>query len=219
MDQTLAVFIVALLVLALIAFLLIRAQNRNSGAQATVTLGDFFTAEVKLEPTNTESAGDAIQQAARERGEPPPPDVAAVAPTLTRLARVLWVDDNPDNNLYETIALERLGRFVIKTTSTEAAERYLDALNVDMIITDLGRGPNSQAGHDLIRRVRAGGRTLPIIVYTLNAEPKRNALISMGADAVVDLPYDLVREVNAHLPCQRRRMMPARRGSGGRRLQ
>lgn len=197
MDQTLAFFIVAVLTLALIAVLLIRAQNRAGGAQATVALGDLFKAEVKLDAANRQSADDAIQQAAREHDQPAPPPIEASTPPLTRLTRVLWVDDNPDNNLYETIALERLGRLVTKATSTDAAERYLRALDFDLIITDLGRGGDPHAGRDLIRRIRAGGRRLPVIVYTAGAERKRGALLADGADAVVDLPYDLVREVNA----------------------
>jgi CheY-like chemotaxis protein len=199
MDRTLALFIIAVLVLALIAVLLIRAQNRNGGAQASLSLGDLFKADVRIDSANTKSVDEAIRQAAKELGKPVPPSVADSAPAFTRLTRVLWVDDNPDANLYETIALERLGRLVTKATSTEAAERYLRALDFDLIITNLGRGRERQAGRELIVRVRANGGKLPIIVYTVDAEPKRRALLAAGANAVVDLPDELVRAVDAHL--------------------
>jgi hypothetical protein len=42
-------------------------------------------------------AEDAVRRAAEERGEAV--DVSPVQDTSTRLARVFWVDDNPDNNL------------------------------------------------------------------------------------------------------------------------
>jgi CheY-like chemotaxis protein len=200
MDQTLALFIIALVVVALIAVLLLRSQNRNGGARAVFTLGDLFSAEVQLEPRNTQSADNAVQQAARERGEPAVEHLDATGSTVTRLARVLWVDDNPDNNLYETIALEQLGRFVTKATSTEAALRYLSALDFALIITDLGRGLDRHAGEDLIRRVRSAGRALPVIVSTTDAASRRPGLLGHGADAVVDSPHELIRAVNDHVP-------------------
>jgi PleD family two-component response regulator len=104
----------------------------------SLSFGDLFQAEITLDERSTALAEEAVRRAAEERGESV--DVSPVQDTSTRLARVLWVDDNPDNNFYETVALERLGRFVTKTTSTSAALRYLAELPFSLVITDVGRG-------------------------------------------------------------------------------
>ncbi|HZU16810.1 MAG TPA: response regulator [Candidatus Dormibacteraeota bacterium] len=116
------------------------------------------------------------------------------------LARLLRVDDHPDHNCYETVALERIGILVTVATSTEAARFYLQQLPFDLLITDLGRGAEPKAGRDLLRRVRATRPELPVIVYTWKAEPVRAGLLAEGAAAVVDLPGDLVVAVQAHRP-------------------
>jgi CheY-like chemotaxis protein len=197
MNTTFAALLFGVAVLIVVAILLWRAGDRGAGAKVSLSFGQIFEAEITLDQKNASSAESAVLRAAEERGEA----VAAspVRTTSTRLARLLWVDDNPDNNLYETVALEQLGRFITKTTSTEAAMRYLDELPFSLIITDVERGNDRRAGEELIRRVRATGRTVPIIVYTLGAAAQRDHLRGLGADAVVDMPDDLVSEVNAQL--------------------
>jgi CheY-like chemotaxis protein len=197
MDTTVAALLFGIAVLIVAAIVLWRTGNRGGGAKVSLSFGDLFQAEIALDERNTALAEDAVRRAAEERGEAV--DVSPVQDTSTRLARVLWVDDNPDNNLYETVALEQLGRFVTKTTSTSAALRYLAELPFSLVITDVGRGSDPRAADDLIRRVRANDKALPIVVYTMGADAQRDRLRKLGADEVVDLPDDLIRQVNAHL--------------------
>ncbi|MBO2450746.1 response regulator [Actinomadura barringtoniae] len=185
--------------LVVIAVLLWRSQSHGGGAEASISLGEIFTAAVKLEPQDASSADAAVRRAARERGEPEPRTQTVMTASTTKLARILWVDDYPDGNLYETVALEQLGKFVTKATSTAAALRYLDELDFALIITDVGRDGDHQAGKDLIRRVRSGGHTLPIVVYTVGAARRRAALLEAGADAVVHMPDELVHDVTSRL--------------------
>jgi CheY-like chemotaxis protein len=197
MNTTVAALLFGIAVLIVVAILLWRAGDRGTGAKVSLSFGQLFEAQITLDQKNASSAENAVRKAADERGE-----VVTASPvrtTSTRLARLLWVDDNPDNNLYETVALEQLGRFITKTTSTEAAMRYLDELPISLIITDVGRGNDPRAGEELIRRIRAAGRTLPIVVYTLGAAAQRDQLRGLGADAVVDMPDELIREVNTRL--------------------
>jgi len=196
MDATLAALIFGLAALAVGAVLLWRSQNRGGHAEASWSFGELFTTTVKLGPGDTASAENAVAQAAKQRGETPEAAAESIARTATRLARVLWVDDLPDNNLYETVALENLGRFVTKATSTEAGLTYLEEMDFALVITDLGRGHDRHAGEEFIRLVRARGRKEPIVVYTVGAAGKRAALVAAGADAVVDRPSDLIREVD-----------------------
>lgn len=205
MDPTLAGLIFGLASLVVVAVLLWRSQSRGGKAKASWSFGELFTTTVELGPADTASAENAVEQAATQRGETPDSSSEPIARTVTRLARVLWVDDLPDNNLFETVALENLGRFVTKTTSTEAALIYLEEMDFALVITDLGRGHDRHAGQEFVRLVRASGRTVPIVVYAVGAADKRTTLIATGADAVVDKPSELIREVDALLDAASRR--------------
>ena len=93
----------------------------------------------------------------------------AVSPrTVRRLAnaRVLWVDDKPDNNRYEREALEALGiRFVTARSTQEAMER-LQRQHFDVIISDMGRDQDQFAGYTLLDQTRSEGYTGPFIIYS-----------------------------------------------------
>ncbi|MGH8909058.1 MAG: response regulator [Egibacteraceae bacterium] len=159
----------------------------------------MLTAEFEFDAAAREAAKESIRQAAEQRGEN---DVSnaerKIDETATvRLARLLWVDDNPDNNLYETVALEQLGLLVTKAASTDAGLFYLSRLPYSLAITDLGRDEGPEAGLDFIRQAMTAYPHLPVIVYTMNAEATQAKLIGEGASAVVDQPGDLVSAVLA----------------------
>jgi PleD family two-component response regulator len=74
-------------------------------------------------------------------------------PSTIRLRRILWVDDKPDQNLYETLALEQLGLAITKATASRAAFSYLGAQSYRVVITDLGR-PGDMRRHRLRARAQ-----------------------------------------------------------------
>jgi hypothetical protein len=89
-----------------------------------------------LTPADTAQAKEAVRTAEAERGAVPTnADVPRLGGSTTTFARVLWVDDQPDNNPYETIALEKPGKFVTEATSTEAALHFLDRTDFTVLIT------------------------------------------------------------------------------------
>ena len=59
---------------------------------------------------------------------------------------VLWVDDRPANNIYEQQALEALGIQFTVATSTANALSLLSHNKYDVVISDMGRPPDTQAG-------------------------------------------------------------------------
>ncbi|WP_146108327.1 response regulator [Actinokineospora auranticolor] len=166
---------------------LVRAHARGSDVLAELSVADWFSLKVNLTAAEAARATTAVEAAASERGTEP--ERREIAPRAQTPARVLWVDDNPDNNVHETIALERLGRFVVKATNSRAALDYLKELDIALVITDLHRGDDSDAGRDLAARL--AGR-LPVVVYTGDAG---TAGVVPGASAVVDQPWDLVDAV------------------------
>ena len=193
--------IVALVLIVAIFVLLFRALSLRAPGKAKLSFGQLFNAEIDLGAADKDRVKEAINSAIKKRGG----NIRNAQEQIdrertTRIARVLWVDDNPDNNLQETIALEGLGLFVTKATTTEAAEIYLRSLNFALVITDLGRGNNPNAGLELLRKVAHTQKYIPVVVYTLGADEKRAWLTEAGARAVVDTPSELITAVLANRP-------------------
>jgi len=128
----------------------------------------------------------------------------AVGPsTLRQLtdATVLWVDDRPNNNIYERMALEALGiRFVLSTSTDDAIER-LHIGRYDLIISDMGRPPDSQAGYTLLARVRDELKLkTPYVIYASSNAPEHDAEARRrGASGSTGNPRDLFQRVVAIL--------------------
>ncbi|MGH3380755.1 MAG: hypothetical protein ACRDP6_39080 [Actinoallomurus sp.] len=188
-------FVLALVLLGVFATVVILLIRRGTGGKVSLNFGKLFDAKVEID--SNEDAKHAIRKAAEERGTS---DVSRADREIdeahsVRLARVLWVDDYPDNNLYETIALEELGLLVTKATSAEAGLTYLrSSLDYALIISDVARHGNSNAGLELLKSVERLGLETPVIFYTSNAA-RHSGLIAQGARSVVDSPADLVAEI------------------------
>lgn len=80
--------------------------------------------------------------------------------------RVLWVDDRPENNRYEMLALREFGVFVSIARSTDDALKSLGDDQFDLIISDMKRGDNDDAGYDLLAKLLSTRPNIPVIFYT-----------------------------------------------------
>lgn len=80
-------------------------------------------------------------------------------------ARVLWVDDQPQNNDYELKTLQVLGVKVDICKSTEEAIEKISRVGYNVIISDMGRPPDQKAGYTLLDKLRASGNKIPFIIY------------------------------------------------------
>ncbi len=123
----------------------------------------------------------------------------AVRPkAIRRLAEasVLWVDDNPSNNLYERKALEAVGiRFTISTSTNDALEK-LRAFKYDVIISDMGRPPDKQAGYTLLAEKQKLGDKTPYIIYAgSNAPEHKTEARQKGAVGSTNDPQELFQLV------------------------
>jgi CheY-like chemotaxis protein len=81
-------------------------------------------------------------------------------------SNVLWVDDNPNNNLYERQALEALGIRIDLANDTQEALRKLGRKEYELVISDMARPSSKQAGCDLLKKVRERKNSVPFIVYS-----------------------------------------------------
>lgn len=79
--------------------------------------------------------------------------------------RILWVDDYPINNESVVNLFEDKGiQFDIALTTKQGLELYKNEL-YDLIITDMGRGDESDAGLSLLKELKLLHCKIPIIVY------------------------------------------------------
>jgi CheY-like chemotaxis protein len=118
--------------------------------------------------------------------------------TVTRAA-VLWIDDNPDNNVEENLMLRDLGLSVTQTLSSDGARRYLARARFDLVITDVGRRGDPEAGFRDIAELKASEKGRPVIVYTFDAGDRAELARSRGAEAVAETPADLLAAVLEHV--------------------
>ncbi|MCH9765747.1 MAG: response regulator [Alphaproteobacteria bacterium] len=78
---------------------------------------------------------------------------------------VLWVDDNPDNNKLAMRALSKLRLDLVQETSTEAGLAAMQRRHFDLVISDMGRAGNMQAGYELLQAIRAKGNPVPFFIF------------------------------------------------------
>lgn len=83
----------------------------------------------------------------------------------THNANVLWVDDRPNNNIFERQSLEAVGiSFTLATTTEEALDKIAQQ-RFDVIISDMGRPPDAQAGYTLLDQLRMSNNKTPYVIY------------------------------------------------------
>jgi len=144
--------------------------------QKNLELDQTNTALKKVE--NLVSQMSASLQAAELRRpdgkeNPHPPDTSSIVRIAQRAssvslsgAKVLWVDDNPDNNRYEREALAQLGvQFVIARSTSEALQQ-LGSQAFNAVITDFARKDDPEGGYTLLAEVKKTSPTVPVIIYT-----------------------------------------------------
>lgn len=140
--------------------------------QAEVTAALAAAAASRPDGTTTsESAAKEAKIAAEVVAEVVTPRVIRRASRST----VLWVDDNPDNNIYERQSLEALGVSFVLARSTDEALKQIARQRFDAVISDMGRPPDSRAGYTLLDKLRSSENQTPFIIYAGSRDPEHIA--------------------------------------------
>jgi CheY-like chemotaxis protein len=194
---------------ALILFVLTRYRNSLKAFFETLSeislKGAGFEASAKRTRIEASAALVAAAVAHQEPGATPETtanDVKAAATaveavtlrTIRRAGRatVLWVDDRPQNNVRERQALEALGINFVISTSTDDALAKLEKRKFDVIISDMGRPPDPQAGYTLLERIRQSGNLIPFVIYAGSRTPEHVAESrKRGAMGCTNRPVEL----------------------------
>lgn len=110
--------------------------------------------------------------------------------------RILWVDDRPENNIFERQAFEALGITFTLALSTKEAIQKLGEKKYAAIISDMGRREGPREGYVLLDLLRAEGDNTPLFFYSSSNDPEhtREAL-AHGAQGNTNHPqvlFDMV---------------------------
>ena len=82
------------------------------------------------------------------------------------ISRVLWVDDNPQNNKNVILDLQDRGIIVDLAITTEQALELYEKNIYSTLITDTARGKKYDAGYQLCRILFDRHNVIPILVYS-----------------------------------------------------
>ena len=93
---------------------------------------------------------------------------------LPKLRYVLWVDDNPGNNLAGVAYLSAMQISVTKVLSTRQAMVQLKARQFDAIVSDMGRKEGAREGYVLLDEVRGLGLNTPYFFYAAGGSQPEN---------------------------------------------
>jgi len=107
-----------------------------------------------------------------------------------RPARILAVDDRPENIRLLEAVLVPSGYEVVAASGGEEALAKVRELKPDMILTDIVMP--GMSGYDLCRRLRADPATafLPIVTLTASGGEEKREALDAGADDFVAKPFD-----------------------------
>jgi len=118
----------------------------------------------KLYATKLERIVELLQGLAKDRLKPEEP--RKERPKLQR-RRVLWVDDHPENNQALIDLYTELGVHFEIALSTAHALYILASYEYDLVISDMGRGDEADAGVRMIREInRQFGIRPPILIFS-----------------------------------------------------
>lgn len=115
-------------------------------------------------------------------------------------SRVLWVDDRPENNIYERKAFEALGLSFSLALSTNEALEILQRNRFVAIISDMGRHEGPREGYVLLEKIRNQGNKTPFFIYAGSNLPKhKQEAAERGAQGSTNNPQELFELVTKTL--------------------
>ena len=113
---------------------------------------------------------------------------------------ILWVDDRPENNVYERKALEKYGISFHIALSTEQALRIMETNDFSLIISDMGRKEGKDEGYVLLDKVRKTNKSIPFLIYAGSRKEEHiKETIRRGGQGCTNDPTELVNLVISNM--------------------
>lgn len=106
--------------------------------------------------------------------------------------RILWVDDRPENNVFERNVLEQYGLDFTMALSTQQALDFMQQTKYALIISDMKRKEGEYEGYVLLDQIRKNNNETPFIVYAgSNNEEYKNEILKRGGQGHTNKPREL----------------------------
>ncbi len=116
---------------------------------------------------------------------------ARLVESVVRGARVLWVDDYPENNRNECSLLRALGVEVEQVRSTQEAIDKLSQNRYDLLLSDIARHGVADAGLRMLKQLVQGAP--PLVFYVGRLDQSQG--VPCGAFGIADRPEPLLHLV------------------------
>jgi len=117
-----------------------------------------------------------------------------------RQACVVWIDDHHDNNRSERALLANEGIRFILADSDDEVLGLIASGSVDLVISDMSRHNEPNAGLKLLELLRSCKQNVPVIFYVGNREAEAiGQAVELGAAAVINQPAELIEAVQIEL--------------------
>jgi CheY-like chemotaxis protein len=112
---------------------------------------------------------------------------------------ILWVDNNPTNNMFEREAIKALGFQFEIALNTDEAMAFLKSNKVAAVISDMSRPEGKQAGYVLLKELRKIDKATPFILYTGSNKLEDKIMAQeRGAQGATNSPTELIDLVTIH---------------------
>lgn len=106
---------------------------------------------------------------------------------------ILWVDDRPENNVYERNTLEQYGLVLTLALSTQQALHCMKHNEFALIISDMGRKEGKYEGYVLLDEIRKTNKEIPFIIYAGSRKQEHiNEILKRGGQGYTNSPSELI---------------------------
>jgi DNA-binding NtrC family response regulator len=113
---------------------------------------------------------------------------------------VVWIDDHHDNNRSERALLADEGIRFILADSNDEVLGVIASGSVDLVISDMSRHNDPEAGLKLLKLLRSRNQDVSVIFYVGNREAEAfGQAMELGATAVINQAGELVEAVQIEL--------------------
>lgn len=107
--------------------------------------------------------------------------------------QILWVDERPENNVYERNMLEQYGLVFTLALSTHQALKCMQYNEFALVISDMERKEGRQEGYVLLDAIRKKDKKIPFIIYTGSRNQTHiNETLDRGGQGCTNSPIELI---------------------------
>ena len=188
---------------------LIERIKKTNKTNNTLKVGDLTVEELeKLISGSKNLASESAKNEVRTMQEK---DIAEVANRIVNAKSffetqqikdntILWVDDRPNNNIYERQSLELIGFKFDLAQSTQEALKKLKSNKYVAIISDMGRVEGPREGYVLLKEVRKTNKTTPFFIYAgSNLLEHKIEAQEKGAQGSTNIATELIDLITSHV--------------------